>query len=314
MGLFVNNQKTCPICNGPTPRIFPAKIEGMPICKECDSKIDLPNDIRDQLTLESFRQYLDFYDQNKAMRDIFSESYRVDFADYNSVIVMDTVNRLFRINGENTSLVMEASHLKSFCILEDNVPLFEGEGDTLRCHSSEAPEQVQSLTPQITQFYMQKEMFLQLDLMNRTLETRDREKNGGKPESQSYYSSAPEFNAPVPFKYFYVELTLTHPYWRGFRGKMEAPGFNRSDPSIIMYMKEYERKVKRLHTLAGDLMQLINPDAREVHDVVEEAPAAAPKRTIVDIADELEKYKELLDSGILTEEEFTAKKRQLLGI
>lgn len=32
------------------------------------------------------------------------------------------------------------------------------------------------------------------------------------------------------------------------------------------------------------------------------------------VADELKKYKELLDSGIITEEEFNAKKKQLLGL
>lgn len=37
------------------------------------------------------------------------------------------------------------------------------------------------------------------------------------------------------------------------------------------------------------------------------APSASP-------ADELKKYKELLDSGILTQEEFDAKKKQLLGL
>ena len=31
-------------------------------------------------------------------------------------------------------------------------------------------------------------------------------------------------------------------------------------------------------------------------------------------ADELKKYKELLDSGIITQEEFDAKKKQLLGL
>ena len=32
------------------------------------------------------------------------------------------------------------------------------------------------------------------------------------------------------------------------------------------------------------------------------------------IADELKKYKELLDSGVITQEEFDAKKKQLLGL
>lgn len=35
---------------------------------------------------------------------------------------------------------------------------------------------------------------------------------------------------------------------------------------------------------------------------------------ITDPVKEIQKYKSLLDSGAITEEEFTAKKRQLLGI
>ena len=33
-----------------------------------------------------------------------------------------------------------------------------------------------------------------------------------------------------------------------------------------------------------------------------------------DVVEELKRYKELLDSGILTQEEFDAKKKQLLGL
>ena len=34
----------------------------------------------------------------------------------------------------------------------------------------------------------------------------------------------------------------------------------------------------------------------------------------VDVVTEIQRYKGLLDAGIITEEEFTAKKRQLMGI
>lgn len=45
------------------------------------------------------------------------------------------------------------------------------------------------------------------------------------------------------------------------------------------------------------------------------APAVASQpQPVVSTADELKKYKELLDSGIITQEEFDAKKKQLLGL
>lgn len=43
------------------------------------------------------------------------------------------------------------------------------------------------------------------------------------------------------------------------------------------------------------------------------APAAAPT-SVSEAADDLLKLKELLDAGILTQEEFDAKKKQLLGL
>ena len=32
MGLFTNKKKGCPFCGAPTPRLFPTKVEKMPIC------------------------------------------------------------------------------------------------------------------------------------------------------------------------------------------------------------------------------------------------------------------------------------------
>ena len=63
----------------------------------------------------------------------------------------------------------------------------------------------------------------------------------------------------------------------------------------------------------------------EIHDVISkllierQQKATAPTTTIKQEipqsqADELKKYKDLLDSGIITQEEFDAKKKQLLGL
>ena len=59
---------------------------------------------------------------------------------------------------------------------------------------------------------------------------------------------------------------------------------------------------------------------REIKNFVEEAKMKAStsvSQTIIQeksSADELKKYKELLDMGIITQEEFDAKKKQLLGL
>ena len=69
MGLFSNNKKPCPICGNATPRLLPTKVEGVPICKECDKKIDLPNGVLDSMTLDDFRRYIDFYNKNISYSD-----------------------------------------------------------------------------------------------------------------------------------------------------------------------------------------------------------------------------------------------------
>ena len=60
----------------------------------------------------------------------------------------------------------------------------------------------------------------------------------------------------------------------------------------------------------------------EIHKVVSDllverqgkSAAPAPAKAETSVADELKKFKELLDSGIITQEEFDAKKKQLLGL
>lgn len=72
-----------------------------------------------------------------------------------------------------------------------------------------------------------------------------------------------------------------------------------------------------MHELAMNLMQIISPGATEVFGD-DKAVSALTQATMVstesNAIEEIKKYKELLDSGILTEEEFAAKKRQLLGL
>ncbi len=72
---------------------------GEAICKECSRKIDLPDGILRKMSMEEFRQYIDFYNQNEALRNAFTETYR---------------------------------------ILEDDRPLYESDGNILRCHRSNA--------------------------------------------------------------------------------------------------------------------------------------------------------------------------------
>ena len=73
-------------------------------------------------------------------------------------------------------------------------------------------------------------------------------------------------------------------------------------------------KVNALHTLARNLMQLIAPGAPETGAGAAQTAAPAQTGGAPNAVEELKQYKSLLDAGVITKEEFAAKKRQLLGI
>ena len=69
-----------------------------------------------------------------------------------------------------------------------------------------------------------------------------------------------------------------------------------------------------------DLSVTTNEKMREVADYIRERVSASKNRTAqpaaapVSAADEIKKFKELLDMGAITQEEFDAKKKELLGL
>ena len=73
--------------------------------------------------------------------------------------------------------------------------------------------------------------------------------------------------------------------------------------------------MEALRELASRLQHIVNPDApQRREDNPQPAAAAAAPAPAADPVAEIQKYKLLFDAGVLTEEEFAAKKKQLLGI
>lgn len=312
MGLFANNKKLCPLCGNPTPRLLPLKVEDTPICKECERKIDLPSGAVNQMNMEQVKQYMEFYDQNEELRENFQGDYRFNFGFFDSTLVLDVAQRLFRLKDDDNALVMDPSNLKSFRILEDGKVLFEGDQNSLKWNQSDVYEKVNAMSSAITQFEMRVRDYEWQERMDQ--HRADQDKEEGK-----IYRSRPTFDMPDPFKNFFVELTLNHPYWKSFRGKVGAPSFDNNYPSIDGYLSDYESKVDEMHVLAQNLMQIMNPSAPEIREG--QGNGNGNGQTVASQiippmggADEIKKFKELLDAGVITEEEFAAKKKQLLGI
>ena len=64
------------------------------------------------------------------IRDSFHPEYRFGFGAFNTQLVLDVTNGLFRLKDDESTIVFEKSALKSFRITEDKEPLFTG---TARC-------------------------------------------------------------------------------------------------------------------------------------------------------------------------------------
>ena len=115
------------------------------------------------------------------------------------------------------------------------------------------------------------------------------------------------FDIPEPFRAFNLEIYFDHPYWTAFTADMDGPTFDNTDPCIDRYLERYHDCVMILEQLAQALMELAFPGG----NAVDATPAAA---SVIDAVTEIQRFKALLDQGIITEEEFTAKKRQLMGL
>ena len=306
MGLFSNNKKVCPLCGNPTPRLLALKVEDTPLCKECERKIDLPQGAINEMNLEQVKQYMEIYDRNEELRDSFQGDYRLNFGFLSATLVLDVAQRLFRLKDDDNAWVMDAENLKSFRILEDSRVLFEGTPSALKCYESNVYEKANAMSSAITQFEMRLRDYEWQERM-------DRERN--QDDNEKPHRIRPTFDMPDPFKNFYVEMNLNHPYWKSFKGKLGAPSFDRTYPSVEGYLTDYDSKVAEMHVLAQNLMQIMNPSAPEIREKIGKTQTAASQMIPpMSGADEIQKYKALLDSGAITEEEFAAKKKQLLGI
>lgn len=190
----------------------------------------------------------------------------------------------------------------------------EGKTGSLDFYRSEVPAILKKLAPKVLAYLREKREYERFEELERMLE-----KNGDSSSTRRLRRSEPRFDEPAPVRQFELEIQLRHPYWGSFRQKISAPVFMHDEPNLDDYKRDYEQKVTELHTLAVNLMKILDPSAPEHRNVggtdsekqQQTRPQPAPQ---TDTVTELKRYKELLDAGILSEEEFTTKKKQLLGI
>ncbi len=317
MGLFTSKKNLCPICGSPTPRLFATKVEDMPICKECDSKIDIPQETVQAMTVDGFRQYLAFYDENAALRARFKKEYSFDVKGWSTELRIDFTHGLFRLTDQEGAIAYEKSCIRSFRILEDNYALYEGDASGLRCRTSKAPDYLNGLQPVYNEYLRERQEYERMKALTDALD-----KDGNSSTRRTI--PEPRFNATKPVQQYRIVITMDHPYRKEFQGDLESPDFGFITPDLTETIRKYNDLLTSLDGLARNLMMLFAPNApvqrsgsagaqpvRTAPVVPTAAPASAAP---TDAVTEIQRYKALMDQGIITGEEFEAKKRQLLGI
>lgn len=310
MGLF-KRKDPCAICGGVVKGLLSWKVEGRYVCDQCFGTVDLPKDAVNKMTLEEFCGYRKFREENALLKEKFNETQQIDFGWFDTKFVFDTVNRLLCMDKSLNKTIFEGKHIKSFTIKEDSELLFEGSASGLTRYVSTVPDRVNELAPRIDQMIAQRQMRRDMERMLDRMD--DGVYNNSTSNTYSY-----GIDICAPFQNFNIEICLEHPYWEVITADRKGPEFDRDMPDIHNFLNDYEQEVMLMEELAEALMNIAYPDApRQLINPSGQATVGneiSSSGVSVDPVQEIQRYKTLLDQGIITEEEFTAKKRQLLGL
>ncbi|MDD2971199.1 MAG: DUF4428 domain-containing protein [Lachnospiraceae bacterium] len=305
MGLL-GKKPPCAICGGKVGFLLPTKIDGEYICSNCDAKIDMQRDLRDGLTMQGLREYMVYYEENKRLQEQFQISEKVDFGWWDTKLIFDYENHLFCMSKQPDKTIFQGAELVSFTIKEDTTPLYEGDAKALKRYTSTVPERVRAMEPQLVQYIMNKRME---ESMERRMERED----------EDYHRTyIPSIDISEPFHSFQVEIHLNHPYWKVVTCDMNGPTFSNDRPDVNDYIRDYQNDIEEIEKLVNALKTVAFPQAVEqsvgapglggfVQQVQQPQQAG-------DTIEDIKKYKSLMEEGIISQEEFQEKKRQLLGI
>lgn len=276
--------------------MFQSSVDGHYVCNDCYGDVDVSSDILHKMTVEDFKSYCIFRENNKKLKEKFTITNTIDFGTFDDKIVFDHKHRLMCMNKRLNKTIFESGSIASFVIREDDKVIFEGCADGLNTCESDVCNEI-SLMRTAFADYQQDVNAFNLSLLQMEAEQREAEK-----------ANVPKFNSPEPFQDFYVELNFNHPYWTSVTLDMKGPRFTDKETCLDDYLTAYRLGFDTMKQLADELMYFAFSAAGTV------APSAEPALSQKDIAEALIKLKQLLDMGVITEEEFSAKKNHLLGM
>jgi len=293
MSLFKNDKKPCPICQSPTPKLFPTKIQDMPICKECDNKISMEEKSKDALTLDGLREHLAYRANNAEMHTAFTETRKVSTGFFGSAISIDDEKKQWFIASGENAPIFHFSDLKSYVLREDNIPIE-------RANAGE-----KNTFPGIIDTRM---MFDLADSMS-----AQRFGNSTQHVNPQIRTNAAAGNRPAevrlepPVRNIVLDVDVSNIYWKDLSISFSAPGL--FDNDMRRFYVDYQNKLVEVREFTDALFSFF-PVSPASQNTAAPRSAAAP----FSVADELKKFKDLLDMGAITQVEFDQKKRELLNM
>ena len=302
MGLFGKSKTVaCAICGteaktGLFRGLFQKKVDGHFVCNDCYGVVDIPSSKSSSMTLEEFKTYRAFRAENQKLKSVFKATTQIAYDD--KTLLFDVKNGFFSLSKNLSTTIFEAKQLLSFAITEDDHIIFQGNPDAIVMNKSNVPDKIKELAPQIKLYQMQMQLF------QTALDTAPEEKK------DELRQKKPTLNVDPPFSRFMLELHWDHPYWNNMYISFDAPGFDLDEPDANDYLKRYTQCYASMEKLAGAFIELSFSGAKITDNRAPKAEIPSKKSA----RDELKRYKELLDMGILTQEEFDIKKHELLEL
>lgn len=336
MGIFTNDKKGCPICGNATPRLFPTKVEGLPLCKECAAKINMESSMLKNLTINELWDHLDYRKANSETFGAFTDNETHGMGNF--VLHMDTDKRLFYIADGSPSnpALFKFEELVSFNLMEDGRTV-------IQCNANNYSEGVSSIEnyklPPLKPFVKPSAM-----VTKPAAAATDKQPGRTSMAASSSSSSAQTEEKPKapdkPIDSLKLNVTLNNPYWKSKVYNVSLRSLETEEdirPWVNDYKNTFAAAVDTCEAMAGimgvktgkQMMNAIKEKAeailavQEAETAAKEAEAAAQAAEaaakIAKAADDnaavemLKKWKELLDMGAITQEEFDAKKKELIG-
>jgi len=328
MGLFSNNKKLCPVCGSPTPRLLSTKVEGQALCSACGDKVSfMAESKKGSLTMSSLNEYLAFYDADASVRASFNADFEKQCSGLftNKAVLCDYSKRVFKLTNMNDAFTLPADSFVRLEVRQDNDVVIELTRDALKIYDTHVIEKIEALKPEVDKYNNIHDM---VDTMKGISDAREYTKaiQEGRTidyaeklqNDRDFERSRPNFRCTEPFNKWYMTIEIDHPWGEGFSHHDSQIFFDTQYPSIADALDKYQTEFVGYKEIAMALRKICCPDCQIIDETNQAAPGTAAPSTsssaATSVADDLKKFKELLDDGIITQEEFDAKKKQLLGL